>query len=271
MPFTNLSKEQIEAFHNDGYIIIKNFCSHTEIQKLYSTAVANHSVSGNLKDLNASFQQLKPSLWFTPNNDVFGYLSRSEKVVDTMARLLEGDAPVCHIQSKLMQKKPGIGGVWEWHQDYAYWSQNKFMKANKILSIMLSLTGTSKESGCSLLIRGSHKLNRIKHGFGGDWVGADMEKVNLALESMELIYVEVDPGDAVFFHSNLLHRADANLSDESCWSIVSCYSAQTNLAHKPPFTSWYTPVKSVPNDAILHWDKECLEIADWRKNLTPAL
>jgi hypothetical protein len=56
-----------------------------------------------------------------PGNDVFGYLTRSEKMVNSVAQLIDNDASVCHFHSKLMQKEPKVGGAWEWHQDYGYW------------------------------------------------------------------------------------------------------------------------------------------------------
>jgi ectoine hydroxylase-related dioxygenase (phytanoyl-CoA dioxygenase family) len=41
-----------------------------------------------------------------------------------------------------------------------------------------------------------------------------MTMVNHSLETMEHVYVEIEPGDALFFHSNILHRSEANLSDK---------------------------------------------------------
>ena len=55
--------------------------------------------------------------------------------------------------------------------------------------------------------------------------------VDNALKTMELVYVELDAGDALIFHSNLLHRSEANLSDRPRWSIISCYNLQSNLAY----------------------------------------
>lgn len=55
-------------------------------------------------------------------------------------------------------------------------------------------------------------MGRIEHGFAGEQVGASQHYVDLALETMPLVYVELNPGDALFFHSNLLHRSEANLS-----------------------------------------------------------
>ncbi len=49
------------------------------------------------------------------------------------------------------------------------------------------------------VIRGSHKLGRVNHGFSGEQVGADMVMVDNALQTMELVYVELAPGDALIF------------------------------------------------------------------------
>src|SRR5882757_6786260 len=104
---------QVEEYNRDGYIIIKNFCSPAEIDKLYGTAVDDDAMRKNAVDVNdKSGKKARLSLWFTPGNDVFGYLTRSEKMVSTVAQLLGGDAPVCHFHSKLMQKEPKVGGAW---------------------------------------------------------------------------------------------------------------------------------------------------------------
>jgi len=125
MSTNNFSPAQVNAFHQDGYIVIKNFCSKEEIDRLYGTAIEDNAMRNNALDLNdQSGKKTKLSLWFTPGNDVFGYLTRSEKIIKRVAQLLESDAPVCHFHSKLMQKEPKVGGAWEWHQDYGYWYKN---------------------------------------------------------------------------------------------------------------------------------------------------
>ncbi|MDQ6902079.1 MAG: phytanoyl-CoA dioxygenase family protein [Bacteroidota bacterium] len=273
MSTKKLSAEQVKSFHKDGYIIIKNFCSKEEINKLYSTAIDDSAMRNNALDLNdQSGKKTKLSLWFTPGNDVFGYLTRSEKIVNASAQLLDSDAPVCHFHSKLMQKEPRVGGAWEWHQDYGYWYKNQFMFPDQLISVMVALTDANKENGCLQVIKNSHKLGRVNHGFAGEQVGADIVMVNNALKTMELIYCELEAGDALFFHSNLLHRSEANLSEHPRWSIISCYSSQSNLAYNETSTSWHTPVNIVPDEAILEWKAESLSEADFlKKENDPAL
>jgi hypothetical protein len=75
--------------------------------------------------------------------------------------------------------------------------------------------------------------------------------VNHALETMEHVYVELEPGDALFFHSNILHRSEGNTSDRPRWSIISCYNSLSNPAYNDESSAWKEPVEMVSDDALL--------------------
>jgi ectoine hydroxylase-related dioxygenase (phytanoyl-CoA dioxygenase family) len=273
MKLNEFTQEQINSYHKDGYIIIKNFCSKQEVDKMYGIAIQDDAMAKNALDLNdQTGKKTKLSLWFTPGNDIFGYLTRSERIINRVAQLLDSSAPVCHFHSKLMQKEPKVGGAWEWHQDYGYWYKNQFMFPDQLISVMVALTPANKQNGCIQVIKGSHKLGRVNHGFAGEQVGADMTMVENALKTMDLEYVEIEAGDALFFHSNLLHRSEANLSDKPRWSIISCYSSQSNLAYNETSTSWKEAIEVVPDEAIMNWEHESLGNADFlKKENDPAL
>jgi ectoine hydroxylase-related dioxygenase (phytanoyl-CoA dioxygenase family) len=273
MSTTALTPQQIASFHKDGYVIVKNFLEPKAVEKLYGTAIGDNAMENNAINVtDQTGKNSKLSLWFTPGNDVFGFLTRSERLVNSVAALLDSDAAVCHYHSKLMQKEPKVGGAWEWHQDYGYWYKNQFMFPDQLISVMVALTPANKQNGCLQVIKGSHKLGRINHGFAGEQVGADMVMVNNALKTMDLVYVEIEPGDALFFHSNILHRSEANLSDHPRWSIISCYASQSNLAYNENSTSWKTPIELVPDNAITDWESSSLSDADFlKKENDPAL
>lgn len=273
MSFHVLTPEETVLYERDGFVVIKNFLSEAETDKLYEAALADEVMRKNALDLNdQTGKKTRLSLWFTPGDDIFGYLSRSRRIIDSVARLMDSDAPVCHFHTKLMQKEPKVGGAWEWHQDYGYWYKNQFMFPEQLVSVMVALTPANKENGCLQVIKGSHKLGRVNHGFAGEQVGADMVMVNNALKTMELVYCELDAGDALFFHSNLLHRSEANLSEHPRWSIISCYCSQSNLAYNETSTSWHVPVEVVPDEAVLNWQADSLSNADFlKKENDPAL
>jgi ectoine hydroxylase-related dioxygenase (phytanoyl-CoA dioxygenase family) len=248
-----LADEEVKSFHKDGYVIVPNFFSKAEIDKLYGIAIGDTVIHQHAVDLNdQSGKKTKLTLWFKPGDDVYSLLLRSNRMVNSVAKLLDSDSPICHFHTKLMQKEPKVGGAWEWHQDYGYWYKNQFLFPDQLVSVMIALTEANKANGCLQVIKGSHKLGRVNHGFAGEQVGADMVMVEHALKKMEHIYVEIQPGDALFFHSNLLHRSEANTSDKPRWSIISCYNSLSNPAYNDESTSWREPVQIVPDTALMN-------------------
>jgi len=146
------------------------------------------------------------------------------------------------------------------------------MFPDQLISVMIALTPANKENGCLQVIKDSHKIGRVNHGFAGEQVGADIVMVNNVLKTLDLIYAELEPGDALFFHSNLLHRSEANLSDHPRWSVISCYNLQSNLAYNEKSNSWKIPVDVVPDEAILEWKTEGNAGGDYlKKEEDPAL
>lgn len=252
MKFPNLTQGQVKQYQKDGYLIIKSFINNDEVKKLYEVALEDKSINENSYGVvDQTGKKSKLALWFTPGDDSYGLLTRSERMVNAVNQLLDGDSAVCHFHSKLMQKEPKVGGAWEWHQDYGYWFKNEFLLPDQMMSVMIGITKANKENGCLQVIKGSHKMGRIEHGFAGEQVGASQHHVDLALKTMELVYVELEQGDALFFHSNLLHRSEANLSDKARWSMISCYNRQDNVPFHEKSTSCITPISVVKNEALL--------------------
>jgi ectoine hydroxylase-related dioxygenase (phytanoyl-CoA dioxygenase family) len=247
-----LTAEQVSLYHRDGYLVVKGLFSKEEVSRLYTVAVEDEVITKNSYNVNdESGRKSKLALWFTSGDDIYGMATRSERMVLSVDALLEGTAPVCHFHSKLMQKEPFIGGAWEWHQDYGYWYRNEFLLPEQMGSVMIAITAATKANGCLQVIRGSHKMGRVEHGKAGEQVGASLRYVDLALKTMDLVYVELEAGDGLFFHSNILHRSDANLSDASRWSLISCYNRQSNIPYNERSESCITPLKTVPDGWLL--------------------
>jgi len=251
MSYQSLKASQKARYDNDGYLIIPNFLTQPEVDLLYNLATNDDILRSNAFDLNdQAGKRTKLTLWFTPGNDTFSLLTRSKRMVRSVQSLL-GDGEVCHFHSKLMQKEPKVGGAWEWHQDYGYWYKNGFLYPNALISVMLALTEATKENGCLQVLKGSHKMGRFEHLFAGEQQGADMPFVEEALKICEKIYVELKAGDALFFHPNLLHMSEANLSDKPRWSLISAYNLSYNKPFREKNTSCITPVNMVPDNAIM--------------------
>jgi phytanoyl-CoA hydroxylase len=251
----SLDAEQVRKYNRDGFLILKTFFNQAEARKLYEVAVEDVAVSRNAININdKSGKRSKLSLWYKPGDDIYGLLTRGETLVGNVNKLLEGNSAVCHFHSKLMQKESKVGGAWEWHQDYGYWYKNEFLLPGEMMSVMVAITEANKENGCLQVIKGSHRMGRVEHGFSGEQVGASQHYVELALKTMELVYVELQAGDILFFHSNLLHRSEANLSDRPRWSMISCYNRASNIPYNDSASSdsSTTAIETVSDDAMMN-------------------
>jgi len=257
-----LTNKQVIDYHRDGFLVIKDFFSSAEIDLLYQTAT-DESVVDHAFDLNdQDGKKTKLTLWFTAGDDPFGLMSRCKRMIDSVQSLL-GEGEVCHFHSKVMQKEPRVGGAWEWHQDYGYWYKNGFLFPEAMISVMVALTDANKANGCLQVLRGTHKMQRFEHHFAGEQQGADDTFVSEAAKISDLIYCELTAGDILFFHPNILHRSEANLSDYARWSVISAYNLSYNKPFREKHISCITPVSVVPDESLLNEKNSKVENADF--------
>jgi ectoine hydroxylase-related dioxygenase (phytanoyl-CoA dioxygenase family) len=248
MPHGTISDDQVREYQDQGYILVKGFFDKEEIQVLQRAAkedreLDQHSFSRGDGEGGA----IRLSLWNHPGDTIYGMFARCESVVNSAEKLLDDE--VYHYHSKMIMKDAKVGGAWAWHQDYGYWYQNGVLFPD-LTSAFIAVDPATKENGCMQVIPYSHKLGRIEHVLTGDQAGADLDRVNEILKRLPLVYVEMEPGDTLFFHSNMLHRSDQNKSDKSRWSMICCYNAKHNDPYKESHHPRYTPLKKVPDSAI---------------------
>ena len=244
----NLSSDELAAFERDGYLIVRAFLDSEEADILRRAAKADAAFQKNAYDLkDPEGGVAKLVLWNKAGEDLWGSLARCERLVNAMEQLL-GDE-VYHYHSKMSIKEPFTGGAWGWHQDYGYWYQNGCLFPD-MASVMIAVDPNTKENGCLQLLRGSHKMGRVEHGRFGDQTGADPERTEHAMKVLELVYAEMKPGDACFFHSNTLHRSDQNKSPHPRWSLLCCYNTKHNNPYKASHHPFYEPLEKLPDSII---------------------
>lgn len=243
-----ISDSEARQYHETGYVLAKSFFDTEEVQLLRRAAKEDRALdehSFSRKDGEGGNVRL--SLWNHPGDTLYGMVARCESIVDSATKLLNDE--VYHYHSKMIMKDARVGGAWTWHQDYGYWYQNGVLSPN-LTSVFIAIDPATKENGCMQVIPHSHSLGRIEHVLTGEQAGADMERVHEILKRFPLVHVEMEPGDALFFHSNLLHRSDQNKSENPRWSMICCYNAKSNDPYKESHHPRYTPLHKVPDAAI---------------------
>ncbi len=257
-----LTAAQAAAFEADGYIIVRGFFSDEQIGILHKMALADTAMDDEASErLDAEGVASKAVLVNDISDNIYSAFAANERIVAAAEQLM-GDE-VYHFHHNMMLKEPLVGGAWEWHQDYGYWYDQQHVMFPDMLSVAIGVDRANRDNGCLQVLQGSHKCGRIGHGTVGDQSGADMEKVQALIDFYKLpvVYAELEPGDGLFFHCNLLHRSDRNRSENARWMFVCCYNTKHNDKYQTIGAEHpaYSPLPRLPDSRILEIG------ADWNR------
>ena len=270
---SRLTPAQIDAFHGDGFLIVEQWFSPTEVELLRHETYREFAVDkpGRVLEKNGAVRTVFAA---HKTNEIFSRLVRIERMAVPAAQLLGGEVYV-H-QFKINAKLGLDGDQWEWHQDYLYWLKEDAMPAPHVLSAVF-LNAVDDFNGPLLLIPGSHRLGTIDldaeqkyaalNGTADAWkptLTADLKykigRATLAdiLETRRIVAAKGAPGFAVFFHGNTLHASAGNLTPVDRLSVFISYNTVANALQpvanpRPTFISErdFTPVDTLPDAALL--------------------
>lgn len=243
-----LRDDVLKQYECDGFVLAREMFDSEEIGLLRRAAKEDRQLDHHsFGKGDGEGGTVRLSLWNQPGDTIYGMFARCETIVNSAEKILAGE--VYHYHSKMIMKDAKVGGAWAWHQDYGYWYQNGVLFP-LLTSASIAVDPATRENGCLQVLRGSHSMGRIDHVLTGDQAGADLERVREAERRLDLVYVEMEPGDVLFFHSNLLHRSDQNRSDKPRWSMICCYNAARNDPYKDHHHPRYTRLEKVADSAI---------------------
>ncbi len=241
--------EENRKFQEDGFVLVPDLLNEEETRMVTAAAHADAMMQKSAFELaDTQGGRIRLSGWNHAGDDTMGILARTRRVVDRMEAFLGGE--VYHYHSKMILKEPRVGGAWEWHQDYGYWYQNGCLYPY-MGSCLIAIDPATRENGCLQVLRGSHLMGRIEHGRSAGQTGADPERVEVALQRLELVHCEMKPGTGLFFHANLLHASAQNTSPNPRWALICCYNAARNNPYKESHHPKYTRLDKVDDGAIL--------------------
>ena len=243
-----LQEEALKQYERDGYVVARNMFDAEEVGLLHRAAKEDRELDQHsFGKGDGEGGTVRLSLWNHPGDTLYGMFARCQTIVTSAEKILGGE--VYHYHSKMIMKDARVGGAWTWHQDYGYWYQNGVLFP-MLTSAFIAVDRATKENGCMQVLKGSHRLGRIDHILTGDQAGADVARVKEAEKVLDLVYVEMEPGDVLFFHANLLHRSDQNRSEHPRWSMICCYNAAHNNPYIEHHHPRYTPLHKVADSAI---------------------
>jgi len=213
------------TYNKEGFLIARRLFATDEIDCMKREAERDLAGASVLHKSDRAGNPVDLAMWNRPQDDIYGMFSRNERVVKNVEALLGGE--VYLYSAKMIMKNAREGGAWEWHQDYGYWYDYGCLVPS-MLSCLVAVDRATRENGCLQVLSGSHAMGRINHDRVNEQTMANPERVEAAIARFPLVYLELDPGDAVFFHCNLLHRSDANRSEHRRWNYIASYNTVDN-------------------------------------------
>jgi len=244
-----LTGAQVAAFQRDGFLFMQKLFTPDEIGLLQNliqadAAIREHAVGV----IDSSGAPAELFGWSGKSDDLLGAFVRIARLVESAQDLLDSQA-VYHWHSKLSFKRPGSEGRWDWHQDYGSWYEEGCLRP-EMLTAMVAVDPCFIENGCVQFVRGSNRLGRIEHGPLGQSHGADPDVVTRALDQLDLVACELEPGDVVFFHGNTLHASGPNRSTVPRTVLHVSYNTERNRPSDPLLIHEYQPLEMLPDDAL---------------------
>ncbi len=251
-PALRLTAEERAVFDRDGFVIRRKFVTDAELAPLAEACLGDPEIDGALVGIADSQGNMQEVVTWTDltQPDMLTVIPRMARFVDASEDLL--GRPVYHWHSKLSMKRPGSAGRWDWHQDYAYWYRDGCLTPD-MLTITVAVDPAREDNGCMQIIPRSHELGRIDHPSIGKSSAVDPERLAEIQRRYSVVACVMDPGDALFFHGNLLHASGPNQSDGPRTLLHCTYNAISNA----PFRTegqrdhQYSPIPLVGDDVIL--------------------
>lgn len=233
-----LSREEVESFHRDGYLIVRGLADE-RIQRAMMEATqdglrraagpieyeAELHYPGAPESLDSAggrtIRRLKQA---HSRHMVFTEWLSHPALVGRLRQLLGPSivAPLAH-HNCIMTKQPEYSSDTGWHQDIRYWS----FERPELISAWLALTPERTANGCLRLIPGSHRLAIDRSRLDDELFFRDDLPENQELIASS-IAAELDPGDTLLFHARTLHAATRNHSTSPKFSVVFTYRPLDN-------------------------------------------
>jgi len=270
-----LTDDQIVFYKENGYITIDNFLTEEEIVLLQAEFpnTIDRTSPRIIFENNGAIRSV-----FAPHyvNSIYNRLSKLARLVIPAEQLLE--SRVYLHQYKINTKKGFKGDWWEWHQDFPYWHIDDGISKPNMVSVLIYMQDTDGSNGALLLIPGSHKegiagfadKDRIRkkeksrytdNNRTSDYLSSvnsdikftiQQEKVKELAIKNGILTIAGNTGMALFFHGNIFHASNINLTPFDRDAIIITYNSIDNLpvngtSPRPDFLAGrnYEPIDSL--------------------------
>ncbi|MCY4609555.1 MAG: phytanoyl-CoA dioxygenase family protein [bacterium] len=210
-----LDRNQMDRFHETGYLMLPNLFSTDEAEVLRRAAAEVYAL--DREEVVREKDGVSPRTAFAAHcyHEAFRRLGRHPRLIEPVMQLLGG--PVYIHQYKVNAKVAFNGDVWQWHQDYGTWSRDDLMPEARAMNIALFVDDVTEFNGPLWIIPGSHRGGVYEAGHDLDttsyplWT-LDRATVTDLAERGGIFSAKGKAGSVLMFHGNIVHASSPNMS-----------------------------------------------------------
>lgn len=205
-----------KQYDKDGYVVIPDFLSAEDFLELNQNLDRYiHEIVPKLPDSHAFYQDksrpetLKQLQTMGQCDPYFSRYAEHPRWI-ALATALLAENPRFK-EPSWFNKPPLTGHITPPHQDNFYFC----LRPPNALTMWLALDRVNEENGCLRYVRGSHQYGLRPHN-ATEVIGFSQGITDYGPEDeLAEVLIQLEPGDLVCHHCELIHRADANRSQTS--------------------------------------------------------
>jgi len=219
-----LSSEQLSEFRENGLLLIRNFYDKKKCDAIREVAEVHlkykvppieteYEYIGIEKD---EYRESVRRLRQVYDRDIlFREWMTNSEIRPILKQALGEDVVLLRAHhNSIMTKLAKTSTHTCWHRDSRYWH----FDGDNLLSVWLALDSETKENVLEFIPK-SHKMDLKEEQFDEkSFFRTDLKQNQEIIKGT--VSFDLNKGDIVLFHSELLHRADANMSDKAKISFV---------------------------------------------------
>jgi ectoine hydroxylase-related dioxygenase (phytanoyl-CoA dioxygenase family) len=225
-----LTREQVQSYRRDGYLLIEGVLSATELDTLRRVidglVEASRSVTAHdhTYDFEPSHSPEEPRVRRIkePHNvhPAFREIAFSRRIADILTPLIGTTSGIRYQTGKLNMKSAGYGAAVEWHQDWAFYPHTN----DDLLAIGLYLDDCGPDNGPLMVIPGSHTWPVIDHHADGVFCGA-IDPATTGIDFSKAVALTGKAGSMTIHHVRTVHGSALNTSDRPRRLLLFQYTA----------------------------------------------
>lgn len=241
-----LTPEQVRAYEQQGFVVLKGLFSEAEVERLRQEAVRLQEdcrgIDAQTLILEPDSRELRSIFRIHASSALFARLLTDARLL-SIARWLLGDEVYLH-QSRLNYKPGFRGREFFWHSDFETWHIEDGMPRMRALSMSISFAENTEFNGPLMLVPGSHlryvtcvgatPTDHYKQSLRRQEYGVpDRDSLATLIKTGGLAASKGPPGTVTLFDCNVMHGSSGNITPFARVNAFAVYNAVSNRLVAP--------------------------------------